>query len=180
MLKFCFIILLPFFVLSQNSIAQKSDDIGSKNFSHHLGIGLGLTYGTLGGRYVFSPVDVFGLSVGLGYNLVGLGYNFAGIFSIPSKSRTQVYLSGMYGCNAVIRVEGAEGYNDTYSGISFGAGVKLNSRKNPGNYWDLGLIVPIRSTKFSDDWDAIKNNPSMSVQSDPWPVLLNVGYNFRL
>jgi hypothetical protein len=83
----------------------------------------------------------------------GLTYKF-----LPEKKVTPV-AQIMYGYNAVIVVEGAEQYNKTYYGVSFGGGVEVKARKS-GNYWSFELLYPFRSSEYEDDWDAIKNDPS--------------------
>lgn len=166
--------------LDSNAQSEDSNSIYSKNGKTHLGIGTGLTYGGLGARLAFSLHDNFGLIGGLGYNLVGLGYNAGVITYFPSSTKTQAYFCALYGYNSVIKVEGLSQLDESYNGPSFGFGMALNSRSNPGNYWDIGIIVPVRSSDFKDDWDIIKNNPSITVQSDPWPILVNIGYNFRI
>jgi hypothetical protein len=44
----------------------------------------------------------------------------------------------------------------------------------------VSLIVPFRSQAFHDDWDSIKQNSSISIESDPLPVAFSIGYHFAL
>jgi len=148
--------------------------------SHHVGAGLGLPYGGIGGRYVFSPINSLSLTAGVGYNLLDVGYNVGIIGSLPLASRLRGYLFGMFGTNAVIRVEGAANTSESYTGFSLAVGVNLMSKGKTAGYWDFGIIVPFRSSQFNDDWDDIKNSGLYQVKIDPWPVLLTVGYNFKL
>lgn len=177
-----YIIYLLFLILTVESTLAQSEDApkySNKNKSS-LGLGIGLTYGSIGGRFVHNPAENFGLFLGLGYNVVGVGYNAGLMYYIPSKTRTQAYFSGMVGTNAIIKVEDASQFDKSYFGASTGFGVVLKSRANPGSYWDFGIIAPIRSSSFNDDWDDIKNNPGIEIQNDPLPVLINIGYNFKL
>jgi len=41
------------------------------------------------------------------------------------------------------------------------------------------MIIPARSQEYKDDADFLDNNPNISM-SDTFPVLISVGYNFRL
>ncbi len=164
--------------LTLNTSFAQSDYSNEGQF--HLGLGLGLTYGGFGGRAVYNPTDYLGAFLGLGYNLDGLGYNFGLMGYLPSEGRVQAYLSGMYGTNAVIAVEFVDGSTETesYTGVTFGVGMMLKSKKGNGNYWDFGILLPIRSSEYNDDIDALE---SFGVDvDDPWPVLINVGYNINL
>jgi len=142
----------------------------------NIGIGMGLTYGGIGGRLVLNPLDQLGLFFGLGYNIHNTGINLGAIYYVQSPVKTQLYLSGMYGYNAVI-VYGKE--KNEYNGPSFGIGLKINSKSKTGSYFDIGLIVPVRSDDFHSDIDKLSKNPNFDVKK-PWPVLINIGYNFRL
>lgn len=166
--------------ISTNTFAQNADSTTKYTPEFHMGIGTGLTYGGFGGRFVANPSKVVGLFVGCGYNIKSVGVNGGLIFTVPSKTRTKFYINPMYGYNAVIVIKGLDYLNKTYYGFSIGAGLKIVSRKNPGSYFDVGLIVPNRSSEYKDAWNEIQNSPIIEVQSNPWPVLLNIGYNFRL
>jgi len=164
----------------QVAFAQEESAAKSHKTTFNLGIGAGLTYGGIGARLVVNPSDLFGLFIALGYNLESVGFNAGPIITIPSQSSTKFYLTAMYGYNGVIIVKDLEELNNTYYGVSAGAGIKLMSKGNPGSYWDFGLIAPFRSSNFKNNWDDIKNNPAIEVQSNPWPVVICVGYNFSL
>jgi len=43
---------------------------------------------------------------------------------------------------------------------------------------NIELVVPFRSKSFHDDWDNIKNNPGIDIQSEPLPVAISIGYHF--
>ncbi|WP_139793828.1 hypothetical protein [Reichenbachiella faecimaris] len=146
-----------------------------------LGLGVGLTYGGIGGKLTHNFGESLGVMAGLGYNFDGAAYNLGMQFYIPSKTKAQGYVSAMYGTNGVILVEDtyAGNLSNSYQGVSFGFGVNLRSKRTKGNFLELGLIVPVRSSEFNEDWDALKNIPGLDT-TDPWPVLINIGYNFRL
>lgn len=144
-----------------------------------LGLGLGLDYGGIGTRLTITPTSHFGVFIAVGYNLHKAGFNGGLTYKfLPEKKVTPV-AQIMYGYNAVIVVEGAEQYNKTYYGVSFGGGVEVKTRKS-GNYWSFELLYPFRSSEYEDDWDALKNDPSIEITSEPLPITFSVGYHFSI
>lgn len=182
------LIFLSLFVLiTVAGLAQNSTDspesnghLSSRKGEATLGIGIGLPYGAIGlraGVNVVNGLNVFG---GVGYQISGVGYNIGVLKDFPSASMTQFYLTGMYGTNAAIKVVNLSEYDKLYTGPTFGLGIKINSRKTEGNYWDLGLLVPIRSADYKDAETAVKSDPRISKFQGASPVLIVVGYNFNL
>lgn len=176
MRKFIFIALIvcsvPFVSMGQN--------LGSTKGNVALGVGIGLPYGGFGGKLSVNPADQLALFAGVGYNLVGVGANFGAQYIFPSKKQTEFFLTGMYGYNAVIKIQGADNLNDSFSGVTAGLGIRINSSRNEGAFWDFGLVVPARSQAYKDSFDDIKNNPNITDLTEPWPVQLFVGFNFPL
>jgi len=124
--------------LAQNEVLTSSERYGSsKQGSASVGVGIGLLYGGFGSRLTYHPVDQLGLFLGLGYNVVNLGYNAGFMYSFPSTKQAEFFVTGMYGYNGVIRVTGVGGFESSYNGVSAGAGVRLNSTRKRGQYWDL-------------------------------------------
>jgi len=145
-----------------------------------LGLGIGLPYGAIGLRVGTNVTDGLNLFGGLGYQIAGVGYNVGLLKDFPSTGRAQFYLTGMYGTNAAIKIVNLAEYNNVYTGPTFGFGVKLNSLMKEGDYWDFGLLVPIRSSDYKADETRIKNDPRIEVFQAAWPVLIVIGYNFNL
>jgi len=145
----------------------------------YIGLGLGLPYGGIGGRIAFNPSENIGTFIGLGSNFVGLGYNVGMMGYLPSKDRIQSYLSAMYGTNAAIFVDvPGRNFKEAYTGPSFGIGMLLKSNKKNGNYWDFGIILPIRNSDYQDDLDELE---SIGVDfTKPFPILVNIGFNINL
>lgn len=170
------------FIGQLTAVAQTDDQVSiyNKAGSTHLGLGVGLTYGGIGGRFVFSSKETLAIMLGAGYNVVGIGYNLGMMCYVPTDSKTQAYFSGMWGTNSAIKITGLPSADESYHGVSFGFGAIFNSNTRPGNYWDLGIIIPVRSAEFKEDWDAIKNWPGIEIQQDPFPILINIGYNFKI
>ncbi|TRX59100.1 hypothetical protein FNH22_11290 [Fulvivirga sp. M361] len=177
------IVLAIFLFLTLSvSLPLSAQDIhkSSQKGEASLGLGLGLQYGSIGARLGLNLADHFNVFGGLGYMIAGVGYNIGLQYSLPSTKQTEFYFTGMVGTNAAIKVEGLSEYDEVYIGPSFGLGVKVNSLKREGNFWDFGLLVPITSTSFKDQQDAIKNDPRIAEFTEAWPVLIVVGYNFNL
>lgn len=154
---------------------NKSSRQGSSSF----GLGLGLSYGGIGiklGTNIANHTTLFG---GVGYQIAGAGYNFGLLYAVQSASLTEFYLIGMYGTNAGIISDGRE-LGELFTGPTFGVGIKVNSRKKEGNFWDIGVLVPIKSQDFYDRRDDFLNNPFISGFRDPSPIQINIGYNFDL
>jgi hypothetical protein len=160
---------------SQDEIAPADTFTPGRN----IGLGGGIDYGGFGGRLTFVPserVEFFGA---LGYNLLGVGLNAGVDFRLQPRSRICPYLGVMYGYNAVIKIKGAEMYNQTYYGPSFNFGLEFWSAKRP-NFFNLELIVPIRSTEYHSDIRNLKNNPLIVFSSEPIPIAISIGYHFAL
>ncbi|WKN40424.1 hypothetical protein [Tunicatimonas pelagia] len=154
--------------------------LSSRKGKSSLGVGIGLPYGAIGIRAGTNLIEGLNLFGGLGYQIAGIGYNVGLRKDFPSSNATQFYMTGMYGTNAATKVKGLSEYNRVYTGATFGGGVKINSWGVEGNYWDLGLLIPIRSSEFRDAEQAMKNDPRVSDLSTAWPVLIVVGYNFTI
>jgi hypothetical protein len=161
--------------------AQSGDgkpDIASKN-SMYLGLGGGFDYGGFGGRLEFLPTSHFGLFGGLGYNLLSVGWNLGASYKFLPNAKVSPTVCAFYGYNAVLKVENAEEYNITSYGVTFGGGVNIKLGRR-GNMLSINLFVPIRSEKFKDNYDAVKNDPRIEMKSELLPIGISVGYNFRI
>jgi hypothetical protein len=147
----------------------------------NLGLGLGLDYGGIGGRFSFQPSSSLALFAGLGYNFAGAGFNAGGIVRLAPEKRITPTLLAMYGYNAVIVVKGDDFdetvFSRTYYGPSFGAGVEFHQWHKRGNFFNLQLLVPVRSRKFHDDMDALKASEFIDI-NEPWPVTICLGYHW--
>jgi hypothetical protein len=147
----------------------------------NIGLGLGLDYGGIGGRFSFQATPAFALFAGLGYNLAGAGFNAGGIVRLSPDKRITPTLLAMYGYNAAIIVKGDDFdetvFSKTYYGPSFGGGVEFHSWHKRRNFINLQLLVPIRSSEFHDTMDALKADPFIEI-NEPWPVTISVGYHW--
>ncbi len=175
--------------IAENRIETKEDEEEVLDFEDesnignlHLGIGIGLDYGGIGGRLTFIPGDASKSSVGIfvatGFALNGLGFN-AGLNLRIGQQRMVPTISAMYGYNGVIKVIGASQYDKTYYGPSVAIGFENKSRNSDDNYIHLELVIPFRSADFHNDIKALQNNPSIEI-SAPSPVLISIGYHFKI
>ncbi|HZB14719.1 MAG TPA: hypothetical protein VE467_16890 [Chryseolinea sp.] len=168
-------------IFSSSSFAQNYTryDIPEPESKVNIGLGIGIDYGGIGGRITFLPVKRLALFAAAGYALVGFGYNIgAQLRIIPDKKICPTF-GVMYGYNGVIMVQNASMYDKIYYGTSLSGGMEIHFGGKP-NYMNVSLIVPFRSQAFYDDWDRIKQNSSISIQSDPLPVAFSIGYHFAL
>lgn len=180
--------LIVFLLITVNGYTQdipvnrddKKNHLSSQKGETTFGLGIGLPYGAIGLRLGTNVADGLNLFGGVGYQISGVGYNIGLLKDFPSAGMTQFYLTGMYGTNAAIKIVDLSEYDKVYTGPTFGLGMKINSRNTEGNYWDLGLLLPIRSSDYKNDETAVKNDPRISKFQAAWPVLIVVGYNFNL
>src|SRR5690606_35597654 len=166
------------FMLGMASI--QAQHLGSSKGASAVGVGTGLPYGGIGGRLSFNPGENVTMFGGLGYNLGSLGANAGLQLIIPSQKQTEFYFTGMHGYNAVIVSKMPGARSRSYYGPSLGMGLKINSLLSEGNYWDVGLLAPVRSSRYKDDIEAMENHPYVKLESKPWPILFYVGYNFNI
>lgn len=177
-MKYAFLVFICLLFIGKAS-AQK-DHKSSQKGEGAAGIGLGLPYGGIGVRMGVNAAEGTNLFVGVGYQLAGIGYNFGIRQDFESSKMTQFYLAGMYGSNAAIKVIGTTGVTKLYFGPSFGFGVKVNSSSKEGNHWDIGLLAPVRSSKFKEAERTVKSNSFITDYRSPSPILIVIGYNFGL
>lgn len=180
MKKIFTVLIFSILISLLGSQGAKGQHKSSEKGEGSIGLGLGLPYGGIGSRFGYNVINHTNLFAGLGYNFVGAAYNFGVRRSLPSKKQSEFYLMGMYGTNAAIIITGSYNFKESYQGPSIGAGLKINSFSKEGSYWDLGILVPFRSSKYKDAVSSINYNPFISEYVEAWPVLITIGYNFGL
>jgi len=153
--------------------------LGQNSKQVYLGVGMGFDYGGVGGKIEYLPVKNFGLFGGLGYNLLSVGWNVGATYKILPYKKVSPNLMLFYGYNGVSKVTGAPEYEMTSYGLTIGGNldIKLGDK---GNKLSIGLFIPIRSQKFMDNYDAMKNDSNIELNSDLMPIAFSVGYNFLL
>ena len=148
----------------------------------YLGFGMGLDYGGMfGGKIEYLPVKNLGIFAGLGYNLLSVGWNVGATYKILPDKKVSPNLMVFYGYNGVSKVDGvgASEYEMTSYGVTIGANLDILVG-NKGSKLSIGLFVPMRSSKFMDNYDAMKNDPRIELKNELMPVTISFGYNFVL
>ena len=155
---------------------------GEESSIIYLGPGFGLDYGGLGAKFEFLPIERFGVFAGGGYNLLSLGWNIGGTFKILPDKRVSPNLMLMYGYNAVLVVIGGNSYFKQYEMTSYGVtvGANVDIKVGEKNKISVGLFVPFRSKKFTENYNKAKNDPNVSNLSPLLPIQISVGFNFGL
>jgi hypothetical protein len=142
------------------------------------GVGIGLSYGGLGGRLSYFPQKNVGLFGAVGFNFHKAGYNVGLIGRILPDKKVCPHVMAMYGYNAVFVVVGADEFNRTFYGPTIGGGMELRMGRN-GNYMNFELLIPIRSAECREYQDFLLNNPTIEM-SELLPVAISVGYHFKI
>jgi hypothetical protein len=131
------------------------------------------------GALHFFPSNALPFLRGVGYALVDFGYNLGAQLRImPDKNFCPTF-GVMYGYNGIIKVQNASTYDKIYYGTSLSGGMEMHLGGKQ-NFMNVELIVPFRTQAFYDDWDKLKQNSSVSIQSDPLPIAFSIGYHFAL
>lgn len=166
--------------LSQNFYSEpvKYSHAIKKHYQFHVGLGLGMDYGGLGGiRFSYLPLKQLAVFAAGGYALIGLGYNVGAFYRPFTEKKACPYVGAMYGYNAVLVVEGASKYDKIYYGPSFTLGLEIRSSKLK-NYFNAELLLPIRSDSYENDLKTLKNDPLIKMSSEPTPIGFSLGYHF--
>ncbi|MDO4728480.1 MAG: hypothetical protein Q4B43_05680 [Bacteroidota bacterium] len=151
----------------------------AQNQELYVGSGFGLDYGGVGGKVEYLPAKNFGVFGGLGFNLLTVGWNVGATYKIPVSQMVSINPMAMFGYNGVsVTSSKFSEYEKVSYGPSFGANVDIKLGKR-GNKLSAGLFVPIRSKAFIDTYNAMQEDPRLTTTSLA-PVLVSVGYNFRL
>jgi hypothetical protein len=148
-----------------------------------IGLGLGLDYGgVLGAKFTYTPIKYLGIFVAGGLQLGGFGWQVGAkgyLIRKTSKKGFRPNLKVMYGVNAAIYVIDADQYNELYLGPSLGPGIEIRFGRLKKSGLDFDLNFPIRSQQFYDDWEYLKNDPNIEIQSDPLPFTISIGYHME-
>jgi hypothetical protein len=155
-------------------LAGQEND-GVRRGGINAGIGFGLDYGGIGGRLAYQPLTAIGLFAGAGYNLNDIVYNFGVKSPLFTNNIMELYLTGMYGYNAVLLVSGAVTKRQTFYGFSAGGGVEWHITRR--TFWNFELLIPFRNPSFKHDIDSLKDS-GVDI-NEPLPLCLSVGYHFR-
>ena len=145
----------------------------------YLGLGMGLDHGGLGVKAEYLPIKYFGIFGGVGYNFLSAGWNAGATCKILPNKRVSPNLMVFYGYNGVTKAIGAPEYNMTSYGVTVGANLDIFLGIS-GNKLSFGLFVPIRSSEFMNNYDAMRNDPKIEMISNLLPIAFSAGFNFAL
>jgi hypothetical protein len=146
------------------------------------GIGGGYEYGGIGGNIIYYPTRGLGIFFGAGYPLTGFGYN-AGlklrIVVDQSAATFMPYILAMYGYNATVRVPEFQEKNETFYGLTVGAGIDYRPGNSKFGYLSASVYVPIRSTGVKDYINNLNYFDGISYSSGRvFPLSASIGYKF--
>lgn len=149
---------------------------GQSSINGDIGVGGGLSYGGLGARLTFKPIEELGLFGSLGYNLDALGYNIGLQLHVPSHKKLSAYITGMYGYNTVLIVDALTMESKTtYYGFSAGVGVEFKLKEK--SFLCAEVLVPFRPQTYKNAADDLE---SISYEiKDPLPVTFSIGYHLK-
>ena len=176
MKNFISLLIVLFSLVFSNVYAQDEPEQSKVN----IGLGFGLDYGGIGGRLTVLPHKNFAAFGAVGYNLFELGFNLGIQARLLPDAGICPTIGAMYGYNGVIVVKGAEQYNKTYYGPSFSFGLEFKSNRNPKNYSNVEILLPIRPSQYKKDFEDLQNNPAISFESKPLPIGISFGFHFGL
>jgi hypothetical protein len=169
---FTLIFIITFLHIEAQELTYPEPDM----LRYNMGFGVGLDYGGFGGRFTVLTSESFEFFGGFGYNLLGLGFNGGADIRILPQRRICPYVGGMYGYNAVIKINGADQYNQTYYGPSLNVGIEFWSLRNPG-YFNFEVLLPFRSTEYHRDIRDLKNKQNIEFSSEPTMIGMSIGYH---
>lgn len=175
------VIFFLFLLFSQATISFAQDyyNEAEGRSPFYLGLGTGLDYGGLGIKLEYQPIKYLGISGSLGFNLQGPGINLGvSFYPLPNK-KLQPLATLLFGYNAAIIVANKEELNKTYYGISPGIGAALKTGKK-GNKLYLAIFYPLRNQSFKEDYEALKNNSLVIIDSDILFITFSIGFNWAL
>ena len=160
--------------------AQDNVPVRTINQQINFGVGVGLDYGGIGLRLSVLPDSHLSLFAAFGNNLNGAGYNLGVAYRFTPFNSTCWYYTMMYGYNAVIVINNASQYDQTYYGISPGFGIEFHGRRHPGNFFNLEILIPLRTQEYRDDIIALQNKRTITFKSQPLPFTISIGFHFKL
>jgi hypothetical protein len=115
-----------------------------------------------------------------GWEMVGIGYNVGCLGRIlPANGTRSVrpYIKVMYGVNGATKVNGKNGYDKMFYGLTTGIGLEVRFGRARKAGVNADLNVPFRSPQYFDQIDRMKSDPDIKMTSTPIPIAFSLGYN---
>ena len=145
----------------------------------YLGLGIGQETGGWGGNLAFWPAPWLAGFAGGGITFAGMAYQTGVDLRLPTEKRTSPFLSLMYGYTAALHIKGLEHLDQIDVGPSFGAGIMVKARVLR-NYWRFSVNYPVRSSKFMDHYEMVRNRPDVEMQTPLLPIIIGVTYHLGM
>ncbi|PLW95941.1 MAG: hypothetical protein C0591_10055 [Marinilabiliales bacterium] len=169
--------------VKKNEVEEKKQPLLEIKRTVDVGAGFGLDYGGIIGLQVtYIPIKYAGVITSIGYYAVNLGWQI-GVkgFILPKTNLKKVRptVKFMYGTNRLIIVDGASQFNKSYLGFTPGAGVEFRFGAKKTHGLNLDVNIPINSSEFNEDYQALIDNPAIDITAPPSPIAISVGYHFE-
>ena len=169
--------------VKKNEVEEKKQPLLEIKRTVDVGAGFGLDYGGIIGLQVtYIPIKYAGVIASIGYYAVNLGWQI-GVkgFILPKTNLKKVRptVKFMYGTNRLIIVDGASQFNKSYLGFTPGAGVEFRFGSKKIHGLNLDVNIPINSSEFNEDYQALIDNPAIDITAPPSPIAISVGYHFE-
>ena len=136
--------------------------------SFYFGMGVGLDYGGMGGKFEIFPIKHFGVFAGVGYNLLSVGCNVGVAYKGSPNDDVSTNFVIMYGYNSVLK--GTRYDNAISYGLTIGA---IIDYKIKNNKLSTGFFIPFRSKVFKERYLDAQNYMNLS---PCWPMLFSIGF----
>lgn len=130
------------------------------------------------GQLAARPAQQHSIFAGGGYALVGMMYNLGACIRIMPSSPVCPFITGMYGYNVTIMIQGTDRYDEMYYGTTIGVGLELHGRHKPERFFSIQVLLPQRPQAYEDDLENLERNPNVQIQQKPWDVTIAMGYHF--
>ncbi|MCL2596791.1 MAG: hypothetical protein FWD66_03850 [Paludibacter sp.] len=146
----------------------------------YLGFGSGFDYGAIVGTKIeYLPIKHLGIFGGLGCNVISICWNAGGTYKFLPDNRVSPNLMLFYGYNGAGYVLYGSRIPVTSYGLTVGSNIDFKIG-HTGNKISVGLLVPIRSKKIMDKYNALKEDPGHGLFVPILPIGITVGFNFKL
>ncbi|MFM7015128.1 MAG: hypothetical protein ACKOX3_02265 [Bacteroidota bacterium] len=139
------------------------------------GLGFGQDLGGIGGNLIYYPTPKLGFQGGIGYALAGVGYNVGVKYRfLKGKDLTHrhLFLMGIYGYNAAIKVKDAPHLNKIFNGPSLGLGFDSKAMGSSHTYFSFAIFYPFRGSDIQKYLD----ENYISLTNDLTPITLSISY----
>jgi hypothetical protein len=149
----------------------------------NLGIGFGLPYGLFGINAEVEPLNFISITAGVGTTFfAGAAWQIgATVYFLDQSKMVRPRITLLYGVNSVIIFDNNNGFsgiaNESFLGLSLGAGVKIKIGESHGFNADLFYLLIDKSL---DRQKELEQDYGMQFENVGLPVKFSLGYYFNL